>query len=529
MAGPERPRLRLALGVALALAGCASIVLGTASAGGRVAAAKPKLTIVRDGPGRVANLSGSISCGTKCAASFTSGTAVWLTASSVDGSTFEGWTGACRGESVHCTLFLNGNATTTARFEPAMVELDVTVGGAGRVTSQPSGIACGSASADCAFDYVKHTDVRLLAEPSASSVFVGWAGACSGTGVCRPELSQSQSVRAVFRRRYALTATASGSGNVESGLWPGCQVPCSALSPSDALVSLAAVPAEGAAFDHWEGACAGAAASCVLATDASSTVKASFVPLKPVLPGPGVPLDVTVAGPGQVTGGGIACSPVCAARPTVPAVLLTATALPGAVFASWGGDCAGVTSTTCSVGLGAARAVTATFRHRYGLAVAPGLQKPTVTITPPGTSCVGTCSVSERSDAVVTLAVGAPSDFADWGAACAGRGLVCTIAVDAPVTIPLHVTAVSPAMFTTYGLVVSLTRKGTVASGVLTCTRVSGPTTCSANVKTNNDVQLTATPSARFLHWSGSCTGTKPTCKLTMNGTKIVIAHLRKP
>jgi hypothetical protein len=31
------------------------------------------------------------------------------------------------------------------------------------------------------------------------------------------------------------------------------------------------------------------------------------------------------------------------------------------------------------------------------------------------------------------------------------------------------------------------------------------------------------------LHWSGSCTGKKPTCGLTMNGTKVVIAHLRKP
>lgn len=523
--------MRPTLGVALAFAGCALLAFGTALAGGRAAAAKPKLTIVRDGPGRVANLSGTISCGTQCSAKFTSGTAVWLTASSVDGSRFLGWTGACRGESVHCTLFLNGTATTRARFEPAMVQLDVTVGGAGRVMSDPPGIECGTGSDGCAHVYVKHTVVRLQAAPSPTSAFVGWAGACTGTGVCRPSLSESRSVRAVFRRRYAISATASGPGTVESGLWPGCQPPCSALSRSDAVVPLAAVPAAGAAFDHWEGACAGAAASCVLATDAPSTVTASFVLLKPVLlPGLGSRLEVTVAGPGHVTGGGIACSPTCAARPNVPAVLLTATPLPSAVFAGWGGDCAGVAASTCPVGLGAARTVTATFRRRYSLAVAPPLQKPTVTISPPGTSCVGACSVPERSDALVTISVAPPTDHADWGAACTGRGIVCSLAVDAPVTIPLHVTATLPASFTAYGLVVSLTRKGTVKGGAgFACTRVSGPTTCSDNVRTGTNVQLAVTPKARFLHWSGACTGKKPTCALTMNGTKVVIAHLRKP
>ena len=527
MAGLGRPRI---LGVALAFAGCALFALGMASAGGRAASAKPKLTIVRDGPGRVANLSGTIACGARCSATFTSGTTVWLTASSVDGSRFLGWTGACRGKPVQCTLFLNGTATTTARFEPAMVELDVTVGGAGRVTSDPPGITCGTGSDACSHFYVKHTGVRLQATPTSSTAFVGWAGACTGTGVCRPSLSESRSVRAVFRRRYAITATASGPGTIESGLWPGCQPPCSALSPSDAIVPLAAVPAEGAAFDRWTGACVGAAASCVLATDAPSTVAASFVTLKPVLPGSGPLLEVTVAGPGRVTGGGIACSPICAARPNVPAVLLTATPSAGAVFAGWGGDCAGFAAATCSVGVGAARTVTATFRRRYGLAIAPPFQKPTVTISPPGTSCVGTCSVLERSDALVTISVAPPGDHADWGAACTGRGLVCSLAVDASVTVPLRVTAVLPATFTAYGLVVSLTRKGTVKEGTgFTCTRVSGPTTCSDEVRSGTKVQLAATPKARFLHWSGACTGKKPTCALTMNGTKVVIAHLRKP
>ena len=530
MAGPKRPRMRPTLGVALAFAGCALLALGTASAGNRTAAGKPKLTIVRDGPGRVANLSGTIACGASCSAKFTSGTTVWLTASSLDGSRFLGWTGACRGKAVHCTLFLNGTATTTARFEPAMAELDVTVGGAGRVTSDPPGIACGTGSDGCSHVYIKHTGVRLQAAPAPTAAFVGWAGACTGTGVCRPSLSEPRSVRAVFRRRYAITATASGPGTIESGLWPGCQPPCSALSPSDAVVPLAAVPAAGAAFDHWTGACVGAGASCVLATDAPSTVTASFITLKPVLPGLGPALEVTVAGPGRVSGAGIACPPTCATRPNVPAVLLAATPSVGAVFAGWSGDCAGFGAATCSVGVGAARTVTATFRRRYGLAVAPPHGKPTVTISPPGTSCVGTCSVLERSDALVTISVTPPTGNAYWGAACTGRGVVCSLAVDAPVTIPLNVTTFVPALFTSYGLVVSLTRKGTVkrATG-FTCTRVSGPTTCADEVKTGTNVQLTATPKARFLHWSGACTGNKPTCALSMNSTKVVIAHLRKP
>lgn len=527
--GPGRAHLPPARGVAVAFGCVIVLAFETALAGDRTTS-RPKLTIVRNGPGLVVNLSGTISCGTRCSAQLPSGTLVRLTAASVDGSRFLGWTGACRGEVDRCALHLNGTAATTARFEPAMVDLDVVVGGAGRVTSEQAGIVCGNGAEDCQRAYVKHSIVRLHAAASPTSVFVGWAGACTGTGVCQPITTTSRSVRAVFRRLYAVSAIASGPGAIESGLWPGCELPCSALSSSAAVVPLTAVPASGALFDRWSGVCVGAAASCALATDAPASVTASFVTSKPIPLGVGPIIEVTAAGPGKVTGGGLSCGPTCAARPGVPAVLLTATAQPGAVFAGWGGDCVGV-APTCSVNLGTARAVTATFRRRYVLTVTPPHGKPSLTIAPPGTSCTGPCVVSERSDAVVTLSAAPAAGTANWGKACTGRGIVCTLAVDAPTTVPLSVLILTPrAQFTSFGLVVTLTRRGTVKreSGFV-CTRISSPTTCSKNLQPGEPVQLVATPKARFIRWSGSCAGTKPTCSFAMNGTRIVIAHLRKP
>ncbi len=505
-----------------------ALALGAASAAER-SAGKVKVTIVKKGPGVVTNGSGSIVCGTRCSARLKKGTLVTLTARGVGDATFGGWSGACVGKVARCTLYLNAKASATAHFEPAHVDLDVVVGGAGRVTSSPTGIKCGMGEADCSKTVLQNKTVRLRAEPAQT--FAGWAGACSGDGVCKVPLTKSRSVRAVFCRLYAVSASASGEGSIESNLWPGCEPPCAGLSPSNAIVSLLAVPAPGYVFDAWTGPCAGAAASCALATDHSSDVAASFVTEKPILPGSGPPLEVTVAGLGNVTGGGIDCSPICAVRPGVPEVLLTAIPQSGAVFAGWGGDCTGVAS-TCVVDLAAARSVTATFRRLYPLKVIPQHGKTSVEIDPPGTSCSTTCSVLERSDAVVKVSVVSPNTTATWSRACTGDTAVCTLAVDAATTIPLSTRQVSPRsalVVTQYGLIVSLTAKGTVkASGGFKCVRKSGPKACSENMKRDASVKLTATPSARFRYWSGSCTGHSP-CSLAMTGSKTVIAHFRKP
>ena len=49
--------------------------------------------------------------------------------------------------------------------------------GSGRVTSLPPGIDCGSS---CAASFQDGTQVTLLANASADSIFIGWGGACTG-------------------------------------------------------------------------------------------------------------------------------------------------------------------------------------------------------------------------------------------------------------------------------------------------------------------------------------------------------------
>jgi hypothetical protein len=73
--------------------------------------------------------------------------------------------------------------------------LAVTKGGAGSgtVTSNPSGIECGS---DCSKSYASTVPVTLTATPAPGSVFMGWLGACIGTGPCNVNVSTATSVPA---------------------------------------------------------------------------------------------------------------------------------------------------------------------------------------------------------------------------------------------------------------------------------------------------------------------------------------------
>ncbi len=67
--------------------------------------------------------------------------------------------------------------------------------GLGTVTSNPSGIDCGSI---CTDDFDAGTAVSLTASPTTGSTFVGWSGACSGTGSCVVTMDNVKSVTATF-------------------------------------------------------------------------------------------------------------------------------------------------------------------------------------------------------------------------------------------------------------------------------------------------------------------------------------------
>jgi hypothetical protein len=67
--------------------------------------------------------------------------------------------------------------------------------GGGFVASSPAGIACPTI---CGATFKSGTVVTLTATPDAGSNFVGWSGACTGTGTCTLTMNAAQSVTATF-------------------------------------------------------------------------------------------------------------------------------------------------------------------------------------------------------------------------------------------------------------------------------------------------------------------------------------------
>lgn len=67
--------------------------------------------------------------------------------------------------------------------------------GSGTVTSSPAAINCGST---CGASFSSGTSVTLTAVAASGSTFVGWGGACTGTGTCTVSMTASRAVTATF-------------------------------------------------------------------------------------------------------------------------------------------------------------------------------------------------------------------------------------------------------------------------------------------------------------------------------------------
>jgi PKD repeat protein len=249
------------------------------------------------------------------------------------------------------------DAPTDRWYNPGPFALSVTSEGAGQVSSTPGGIDCGY-SCDAAFD--AGTVVTLTATPDAGSLFAGWSGDCSGTGICQVTMDQVRSVYAMFDS-YTVDLTVwtggSGSGSVASnpaGI-VSCGTSCEGFDPGT-VVTLTATPDAGSVFAGWSGECSGTG-SCQLTMSQARWVTASFVP-------PSFALTVAKqgTGSGQVSSspGGITCGAGCQASfDPGTVVTVTATPDPGSLFAGWSGDCSG--SGSCQLTMSQARSVTATF------------------------------------------------------------------------------------------------------------------------------------------------------------------------
>jgi hypothetical protein len=162
-----------------------------------------------------------------------------------------------------------------------------------------------------------------------------------------------------------------------------------------------------------------------------------------------------------------------------------------------------------------------------------GVPSITVTRTGNGTvtgangkiNCGGTCTavVAAGTDVTLTASPGG-TVFTGWGGACNGTQLTCTVNVNDA----LNVTATFTPVFT-----LSIGRSG---SGSVTgnpagafATQIDCGKSCSAKFTTGATVTLSATPApgVSFVNWSGACSGTAPTCNVTISKDTSVQANFK--
>ena len=474
------------------------------------------LTVSETGAGKVTSAPVGIDCGADCSEDYLTGTNVTLTATADAGNKFTGWTGACTGSTTTCTVSMLAAKSVAATFKPLLAFTVSKNGtGGGLVTSSPTGINCGI---DCDENYAQDTSITLIAKADTGSVFKGWSGACTGTTTCVVSLTEAKAVTATFDKiTYELKATLSGSGKVTSApAGIDCGTDCAEIYNTGTSVVLTAVANAGSRFTGWSGSCTGTAATCTVSMTAAKAVTATFKPL--------YTLTVSETGAGKVTSApvGIDCGADCSEDYlTGTNVTLTATADAGNKFTGWTGACTGST-TTCTVSMLAAKSVAATFKPLLAFTVSKnGTGGGLVTSSPTGINCGIDCDENYAQDTSITLIAKADtgSVFKGWSGACTGT-TTCVVSL----TEAKAVTATFDKL--TYEL-----KATTVGSGKVTsvATGIDCGVDCVETYLPATSIVLTATADAGnvFTGWSGACTGTAPTCTVSMTSAKAVTATFK--
>lgn len=151
----------------------------------------PGGTVTSDPPGIVCGTGGE-----SCERLVDPNGTVTLSATPDSGGSFLGWSGGCSGTGP-CSLTIGGDQVVQATFG---FPVSVTPSGDGKGTVQSStpGITCGTGWTACRATFVAGSVVTLTATSFLGSAFVGWGGACSGTGPCVLAVDRAHEVVANF-------------------------------------------------------------------------------------------------------------------------------------------------------------------------------------------------------------------------------------------------------------------------------------------------------------------------------------------
>ena len=534
---------------------------------GALATPPPTLEVSVIGHGLVTDGSGAISCGSgnlHCATAFGSADAsLPLTETPKDGWSFVHWEqsggGACDAStSTTCDPGpLNGDNAIVAVFKTSGTVTPVTLNvtpsdtAGGEVLSKLANypIDCGTTGASppttntmCSLQVVGGSTITVSERANDGFFFKAWGGdSCSGSGfTCSVYMTGNHNVSAAFvaSGTNTLTVNVNGAGSV-TGDGVNCSdgATCNYVEPPGANLALQATPADGYAFTGWDDDCQGAQTTCNVDMSAARTVTANFAKL--------VPLLLTVNGAGTVSGAGLTCGPgqtTCSGS-VAPGSTIQFTAAPTAVggTTTWLG-CTSAAGPVCNVVVGTSPiSITTTFSggtttggggsfvqlsinvDGNGYVTASGA---TIYCTAAGgTGCIATVPQNTTVSVHAVPASGSSADFVGW-TGCVSSTTTCTITMSTAKSITA---TFDPADDTTYDLTAAVTGSGSVTGAGLNSCRVTGSTACTSPQAASAHVTLAAVPSpgATFTGWGGDCTGTSPTCTLTMNSDQNVTATFK--
>jgi YD repeat-containing protein len=151
---------------------------------------------------------------------------------------------------------LNGESLVNCETSQTQHALSVnkTGMGSGIVTSNPTGISCGS---DCTENYDEGTSVALTATPDAGSSFVGWSGDCDVNGMVTMDAAKNCSATfTTSSQLFTLTVNLSGAGTGSVTSSPSgidCGVDCTEDYVLNTQVTLSPTSDAGSTFIGWSG------------------------------------------------------------------------------------------------------------------------------------------------------------------------------------------------------------------------------------------------------------------------------------
>ena len=187
------------------------------------------------------------------------------------------------------------------RCEPTQLHtLAVTRTGQGAVSSAPAGINCGDV---CAQDYQHGQIITLTATAASGWGFVGWGGACSGTGACTVTMDQARAVTATFgpllrltiystsyqdsyscgflnastcyRTHYTYGSVSSSPTGLSASINGGNQTTIAFPFAAGTQVTLSATTGSYGLL-RWGGACSGDSNTCTITVDDPTSVTLTF-------------------------------------------------------------------------------------------------------------------------------------------------------------------------------------------------------------------------------------------------------------